>query len=141
VLADLVHVGGFLVFLSLAGLAIFSLIHWTLYAVRNYVVAGSDGLLIGRGSTAKVIPAEALDGEMLQLDRPMAGKGVGIGIEYAGEVHEVYVVGLFVMMRTPRVFLAEMLEYIVANQTPDVSEEVSAKIEEKKEKRRRRSTK
>lgn len=142
-LAYLVHIGGFLLLLSLAAFSLFTLVHWTLFSVRNYVVAGNEGILIGRGSTATVIPTAAIQGDNLQLDRPMSGKGVGVGIEVDGHLYTIYVVGVFVMMRTPRVFLAEMLEYIVINQGGSVEapEEVSEKIEEDKKKRRRRGAK
>ena len=136
-LATWIHLAGFCALGILLLVSVGSLAYWVAFSLRHYVVVGDDGLLVGRGAQALVVPAEAVDESSVKLDEVTAFYGSAVSITVGHECVQIFVAGPFAMMKMPRIFLVTLLERIMLG-SPGEGEENADDPKEAIENRRRR---
>lgn len=122
-----IHVAGFSVLLLFTLWCWWTVFHWGIFTMRNYVAIGDTGLLIGRGAKAWVVPLSRLDNETIRFEDSRQGQYTSaLPIHVDDHTWTVHLIGPFANLQGLQVFIAEILAHLMGDE--DVEGEGPAEV-------------
>lgn len=122
-----IHVAGFSVLLGFTLWCWWTVFHWGVFTMRNYVAIGDDGLLIGRAAKAWVIPLSRLNNETIQFENSRQGQYTSaLPIRVDEHSWTVHLIGPFANLDALQIFIAEILSHLIGDEEGDEGEAAEA---------------
>ena len=108
--------------------------HWWLFSLRNYVGLSGQELMIGRGSKAYIIPTSRLNKEAVDVTLMKRGKYTGILPIYVDHLKiSVHLYGPFSNLDHLPDFTANVLSYLLGDKSEESTKDESTKDESLKD--------